>query len=131
MTITGLSCLVPGSRVIGYVTSAADGEDTDDESAAAIDVACERSNGTSSRSSATWIRARRSVGRLCAMCSKITEGQPQGLVVSDLRRLGHSIVELGTLMARFRAADAALIALDPDLDTSTTEGPRWRARSSR
>jgi hypothetical protein len=43
VTITGLSCLVPGSRVTGYVTSAADGEDTDDdESAAAIDAACER-----------------------------------------------------------------------------------------
>jgi hypothetical protein len=65
------------------------------------------------------------------MCSKNHEAQPQGLVVSDLRRLGYSIVELGTLMAQFRDADAALIALDR---TSTRRRPRaatWRARSSR
>ena len=43
-------------------------------------------------------------------------------MVSDLHRLSRSIVDLGALLAWFRDAQATLIALDLNLDTSTPEG---------
>jgi len=46
----------------------------------------------------------------------------EGLVVSDLRRLTRSIVDLGAVITWFRDADATLIALDLGIDTSTPEG---------
>ena len=53
---------------------------------------------------------------------RIAEGQARGLVVSDLQRLTRSPHDLGVLMAWFRDANARLVALDLDLDTSTPEG---------
>ena len=53
---------------------------------------------------------------------RIAEGAARGLVVSDLEHLASSVADLGALMAWFRDADAALIALDLDVDTSTPEG---------
>jgi hypothetical protein len=53
---------------------------------------------------------------------RIAEGQARGLVVSDLQRLSRSPHVLGVLMAWFREANATLVALDLDLDTSTPAG---------
>ena len=53
---------------------------------------------------------------------QIANGHAEGLVVSNLQRLSRSIVDLGALMAWFREAQAALIALDLDIDTSTPRG---------
>ena len=53
---------------------------------------------------------------------QIAEGKARGLVVSDLRRLSRSIVDLGRLMEWFRDAGAGLIALDLGVDTSTPAG---------
>jgi DNA invertase Pin-like site-specific DNA recombinase len=116
--------LSPGSALIGYVTVAADpaaGEG--DESAAAIEAACERygwnllevvrdpdQGPTLDRSG------------LRSALERITDGQARGLVVSDLEPLSRSIVDLGALMAWFRDAHATFIALDLDIDTSTPEG---------
>jgi DNA invertase Pin-like site-specific DNA recombinase len=53
---------------------------------------------------------------------RIAHWHADGLVVSDLQRMSRSIVDLGTLMAWFRDAQAALIALDLGIDTSTLKG---------
>jgi DNA invertase Pin-like site-specific DNA recombinase len=118
------SCLSPGHRVIGYLTvSAEPGVSDDHGSSAAIEVMCERSG---------WelleIVRDREVGptlerpALGYALERIAKRQADGLVVSDLQRLSRSIVDLGALMAWFRNAQAALIALDLDIDTSTPKG---------
>lgn len=118
------SRLSPGSALIGYVTVAADPDAGEgDESAAAIEAACERygwnllevvrdrdQGPTLDRSG------------LRSALERITDGQARGLVVSDLEPLSRSIVDLGALMAWFREAHATFIALDLDIDTSTPEG---------
>jgi DNA invertase Pin-like site-specific DNA recombinase len=119
-TTSGLS---PGSAVIGYVTPATDRADGAGRSARAIEAICERSG---------WdlleIVHERDDGQtldragLRHALERITSGDAQGLVVGDLQRISRSLVDLGTLMAWFRDADAALIALDLDVDTSTPEG---------
>ena len=62
---------------------------------------------------------------------QIEAGQARALVVTDLDRVGRSMVDLGTLMQWFRDANAALVALDAGLDTSTAEGDRVAALLSR
>jgi DNA invertase Pin-like site-specific DNA recombinase len=53
---------------------------------------------------------------------EIAAGKASGLIVSDLRRLSRSMVDLGALMEWFRDAGAGLIALDLGVDTSTPNG---------
>jgi DNA invertase Pin-like site-specific DNA recombinase len=121
--------LPPGQAVIGYVTVSADSGSSEARgSTAAIEATCERSG---------WklleiVRDRengRTLDRpgLGYALERIVDGQAHGLVVSDLQRLSHSILDLGALMAWFRDADATLIALDLDIDTSTPEGHRVAA----
>ena len=118
------SQVVPGSRLIGYVTVPADvGPRTADHSAAAIESMCERCD---------WnlleIVRDRDSGRILERpglgyaLERIANGDANGLVVSDLQRLSGSIVDLGALMDWFRQARATLIALDLGIDTSTPEG---------
>ena len=115
-----------GRRVIGYVTVASDaGGGEDHGSAAAIAATCERSN---------WklveIVRDREIGSalerpaLGYALQQIANGKADGLVVSNLQRLSRSIVDLGALLAWFRDAQAALIALDLNLNTSTPRGRR-------
>jgi hypothetical protein len=54
---------------------------------------------------------------------RIAGGEARGLVVSDARLLGRSI-DLGELLRRLQAAEAALVAIDLGLDTSTVQGRR-------
>jgi DNA invertase Pin-like site-specific DNA recombinase len=116
----------PGARdaVIGYVTlPTMVGSSRDGASSAAIEAACEH---------AGWklleIVRDRDRGRplerpgLRYALQRIADGEARGLVVDDLQRLGHSIVNVGALMAWFRDAGATLVALDVGLDTSTPEG---------
>jgi DNA invertase Pin-like site-specific DNA recombinase len=118
----------PGSprvhRVIGYITiSAGLAVGEDDESTVAIKAMCERSG---------WqlveIVRDREVGStlerpaLGYALERIAHRHADGLVVSDLQRMSRSIVDLGTLIAWFRDAQAALIALDLGIDTSTLKG---------
>jgi DNA invertase Pin-like site-specific DNA recombinase/peptidoglycan hydrolase-like protein with peptidoglycan-binding domain len=116
--------LPPVRRVIGYITiSASRAAGEHDESLAAIDAMCERSG---------WqlveIVRDREVGSalerpaLGYALERIAHREADGLVVSDLQRLSRSIVDLGTLMAWFRDAQAALVALDLGIDTSTPKG---------
>jgi len=54
---------------------------------------------------------------------RITDGEASALVVSDVRLLAHSI-DLADVMERLDAAEAALVAIDLGLDTSTPHGRR-------
>ena len=62
---------------------------------------------------------------------RIADGRARGLVVSDLQRLSRSPGDLGALMAWFRDADATLVALDLELDTSTPARPPGRKHAHR
>jgi DNA invertase Pin-like site-specific DNA recombinase len=114
-----------GAQVIGYVTgpptvSQANGRGPERD----IERACERSG---------WhlveIVRDRENGRilerpgLSAALERIADGHARGLVVNDARLLSRS-VDFATFVQWFRDADAALIALDLGLDTSTPEGSR-------
>jgi DNA invertase Pin-like site-specific DNA recombinase/peptidoglycan hydrolase-like protein with peptidoglycan-binding domain len=116
--------LGPGDRVIGYITVSADSRTSGgDDSAAAIEAMCERCG---------WelleIVRDRDIGvtlerpALGYALNRIAERQAAALVVTDLRRLSRSIVDLGALMAWFRDAQATLVALDLDINTSTRKG---------
>ena len=118
------SRLQPGEPVIGYITVSSQANRNETDGAVReIEAACE---------SAHWELAEvvtdRESGRglerpgLAYALSQIAEGKARGLVVSDLRRLSRSIVDLGALMAWFRDAGAGLVALDLDVDTSTPAG---------
>jgi Resolvase, N terminal domain len=115
--------LEPGSPVIGYVTAGDDnGRMTPPERA--IERACER---------AGWrlvaIVRDREGGRLLERpglshaLDRIADGQAGGLVVTDARLLSRSL-DFAGLVSWFRESDAALIALDLGVDTSTPEGSR-------
>jgi DNA invertase Pin-like site-specific DNA recombinase len=118
------SQLPPGCPLIGYIIVSADsGSGETERSSAAIAATCERSG---------WnlleIVRDRDSGRILERpglgyaLERIAAGHADGLVVSDLRRLSHSSVNLGALMVWFRDAHATLIAPDLDIDTSTPEG---------
>jgi DNA invertase Pin-like site-specific DNA recombinase/peptidoglycan hydrolase-like protein with peptidoglycan-binding domain len=118
------SCLLPGHRVIGYVTLPREPGATDDAgSSEAIQEMCERCG---------WellqIVRDREVGPtldrpgLGYALERIARREADGLVVSDLKRASRSMVDLGALMGWFRNARAALIALDLGIDTSTPRG---------
>ena len=111
-------------EVIGYVTTSTDAwSDADEGAAVAIAATCE---------SADWdlleiVRDRengRTLDRpgLSYALERIAEGRASGLVISELRRLSRSPADLRALIAWFRDADATLVALDLDLDTSTPAG---------
>ena len=119
------SGLAAGEAVIGYVTLAPDAQPSDaDVPVHAIEAACERSewelievvtdreNGVSSLERPGLSRA----------LEQIADGRARALVVSDLRRLSRSIIDLGALVEWFRDAQAALVALDLGIDTSTPSG---------
>jgi DNA invertase Pin-like site-specific DNA recombinase len=114
----------PGEAVIGYVTVSSEANRNEADAAVhEIEAACE---------SAQWelneVVTDRESGHglerpgLAYALRQIAEGKARGLVVSDLRRLSRSIVDLGALMEWFRDADAGLVALDLGVDTSTPAG---------
>jgi DNA invertase Pin-like site-specific DNA recombinase/peptidoglycan hydrolase-like protein with peptidoglycan-binding domain len=116
--------LGPGDRVIGYITVSADARANEDNgSAAAIKAMCERSGWrlldiVHDRDTGVTLE-RPGLGYALR---RIADHEAAGLVVSDLRRLSRSIVDLGALMAWFRDARATMVALDLDINTSTPKG---------
>jgi DNA invertase Pin-like site-specific DNA recombinase/peptidoglycan hydrolase-like protein with peptidoglycan-binding domain len=118
------SGLLPGEPVIGYVTVSSEAHRSDaDPAVHEIEAACERAS-LELLEVVTDRESGRGLERpgLTYALQQITEGKASGLVVSDLRRLSRSIVDLGALMEWFRAAGAGLIALDLGVDTSTPVG---------
>jgi hypothetical protein len=65
----------------------------------------------------------RSPVEIWSALARIEDGEAQALVVSDARLLGRDI-DLGDVVQRLDAADAALVAVDLGLDTSTAHGRR-------
>jgi DNA invertase Pin-like site-specific DNA recombinase len=118
------SRLGPRDRVIGYITISAESRASEDDgSAEAIEAMCERSGWelleiVHDREAGVTLE-RPALGYAL---KRIADRQAAGLVVSDLRRLSRSIVDLGALMAWFRDAQATLVALDLDINTSTPKG---------
>jgi peptidoglycan hydrolase-like protein with peptidoglycan-binding domain len=110
--------------VIGYLaTPAVPWSDEHERSAAAIEAVCERSAWE--LLDIVWERENgmpQERPELSYACERIASGQARGLVVSDLQRLSRSETEMGAFMAFFRDADATLVGLDIDLDTSTPGG---------
>jgi DNA invertase Pin-like site-specific DNA recombinase len=118
------SALVAGEPVIGYVTVSPEAQRNEaDPAVHAIEAACERA-GLELLEVVTDRESGRGLERpgLTYAMRQIAEGKASGLIVSDLRRLSRSIVDLGALMERFRTAGAALVALDLGVDTSTPVG---------
>jgi hypothetical protein len=58
--------------------------------------------------------------------ARIADGQAQGLIVSDARRLGPAR-DLAAFLRWALATEATVIAVDLGLDTSTPEGRRMAA----
>jgi len=116
------SRLAAGEAVIGYVTATPD-ENTRQEAFMAIETACERAGWRLADIVADHDTGRM-VGRpgLTRALERIAAGEARGLVVADARRLVRSLTDLGALLAWFRDAGAALVALDLDLDTATPHG---------
>jgi hypothetical protein len=110
--------------MIGYLaTPAVAWSDEHERSAAAIEAVCERSAWE--LLDIVWERENgmpQERPELSYACERIARGQARGLVVSDLQRLSRSETEMGAFMAFFRDADATLVGLDIDLDTSTPGG---------
>jgi DNA invertase Pin-like site-specific DNA recombinase len=113
----------PGDPVIGYVTVAPD------DKLAAGDCATIRA----AADKAGWdllgvVRDRNRGGPsatrpgLAYALDLIEAQQARALVVSDVRKLSRSIVDLAKVMRRLRDAGAVLIGLDLGFDTSTPEG---------
>ncbi|MCW3003472.1 MAG: putative resolvase [Conexibacter sp.] len=110
--------------VIGYVALSPEGpEEEADGPAHAIAELCER---------AGWqlvdVVTDRETGRglerpgLAYALKQIAERKARGLVISELQRVSRSTIEIGALLEWFRDADAALVALDLGLDTSSAAG---------
>ena len=118
------SGLQAGALVIGYVTGPRAGRSEEHPPERDVERACERSG---------WqlvevVRDREDGSilerpALTAALERITAGQAHGLVVNDARLLSRS-VDFAKFVQLFRDAEAALIALDLGLDTSTPEGSR-------
>jgi DNA invertase Pin-like site-specific DNA recombinase len=113
-------------RVIGYVTVHNGAPGGSEHAAIEIQRACEVSGWhlvdvVTDRDSGRRSLERPGVGYAL---DRIAAGEADGLVVSEITRLVRSHVDLASLLRCFRARNAALIALDLDLDTSTVEGRR-------
>ena len=110
-----------GALVIGYVTGPRAGHAEPERD---IERACERSGWqlvdvVRDREDGSILDRPALTGAL----ERIVAGQAHGLVVNDARLLGRS-VDFAKFVQWFRDAEAALIALDLGLDTSTPEGSR-------
>jgi DNA invertase Pin-like site-specific DNA recombinase len=116
----------PRRRVIGYITVHNGAPRASDDAATAIQRACELSDWRLVEIVSDRDSGRRSLERpgMGYALGRITAGEAQGLVVSELIRLVRSQVDLGSFLQWFRERDAPLIALDLDIDTSTAEGQR-------
>jgi DNA invertase Pin-like site-specific DNA recombinase/peptidoglycan hydrolase-like protein with peptidoglycan-binding domain len=118
------SRLEAGQPVIGYVTVSPEAHRTEaDRPTRMIEERCQAS-GWELIEVVTDRETGRSLERpgLAYALQGIAEHKAHGLVVSELRRLSRSIVDLGALLEWFRDAQAALVALDLDMDTSTPSG---------
>jgi peptidoglycan hydrolase-like protein with peptidoglycan-binding domain/DNA invertase Pin-like site-specific DNA recombinase len=110
--------------VIGYVMVSAEGPPQEaDGPARLIEAACQR-GGWALEEVVTDRENGHGLDKpgLTYALERIANGEARGLVVSDMRRLCHSIADMGALMGWFIDANATLVALDLSVDTSTAAG---------
>ncbi len=109
--------------MIGYVTVAAGQAEHDEGAFAAVEQACQERDWELLEivRDQEGTRMLERPGLSYAL-RRIAGGQALALVVSDMRRLSRSLVDLGTLLEWFRDAGATLIALDLALDTGSPQG---------
>jgi peptidoglycan hydrolase-like protein with peptidoglycan-binding domain len=106
---------------IGYVTGSADRNGHAARSERAIARICERDGWE--LVDTVHDRDGLEGSEMSRVLDRIADGEARALVVSDARLLGRG-VELADVMARLDAAEAALVAIDLGLDTSTPHGRR-------
>jgi DNA invertase Pin-like site-specific DNA recombinase len=113
-------------RLIGYITVHDGASGAPDDQEVAIRRACELCNWQLANVVTDRDSGRRSLDRpgIGYALDQIARGRADGLVVSEVVRLVRSQVDMAALMHWFREHNAALIALDLDIDTSTAEGRR-------
>jgi DNA invertase Pin-like site-specific DNA recombinase len=118
----------PGAarRLIGYITVHDGPSGAPDDQEAAIRRACDLFHWHLAKVVTDRDSGRRSLDRpgIGYALDQIARGRADGLVVGELVRLVRSQVDLAAFLHWFREHDAALIALDLDIDTSTAEGRR-------
>jgi hypothetical protein len=113
-----------GDPVIGYITLSPGGQESDAERPTqVIAQACDRA-GWELVEVVTDHEAGHGLQRpgLRYAIEQVAEGNARGLVIDEVRRVTRSAGDLAALIERFRDADAALVALDLGLDTSTAVG---------
>jgi DNA invertase Pin-like site-specific DNA recombinase len=113
----------PGDPVIGYVTVGWGDQLTIDD-CATISAAAQRAGWQLLEVVRDRDRGGASLARpgLAYALDQIEAHRARALLVSDLRRLSRSIVDLAKVIRRLRDAGAVLIGLDLGFDTSTPEG---------
>jgi DNA invertase Pin-like site-specific DNA recombinase len=116
----------PHGRVIGYVTIHNGAPGASESAAIAIQRACQLAGWRLVDLVTDRDSGRRSFERpgIGYALDRIAAGDAEGVVVSEITRLVRSQVDLASLLRCFRSRNAALIALDLNLDTSTAEGRR-------
>jgi DNA invertase Pin-like site-specific DNA recombinase len=114
------SALTSGDTVVGYVSL---GEGDENVAFGRIEEACEE-RGWQLSEIVRDEEPARGLDRpgLQYALQQVAGGNARGVVVSDVRHLSRSLVDLGVLLEWFRDAQASLIALDLDLDTTTPVG---------
>jgi DNA invertase Pin-like site-specific DNA recombinase len=116
----------PHGKVVGYVTVHDDAPGASESAASEIQRACKLAGWRLVDLVTDRDTGRRSVERpgIGYALDRIAAGDADGLVVSEITRLVRSQVDLASLLRWFRNRNAALVALDLNLDTSTAEGRR-------
>jgi DNA invertase Pin-like site-specific DNA recombinase/peptidoglycan hydrolase-like protein with peptidoglycan-binding domain len=117
-----LSQLARGERVIGYVTKDPDPV-REQQAFIEIETLCEQAGWELEeivRDEDTGPMPERPGVR--RVLEAIAAGDARGAVITDTRKLIGSLSDLGALLEWFRDANAALVALDLELDTTTVDG---------
>ena len=117
------SQLGSGEPVIGYVATVSDPR-TDQEAFMDIEAACDQAGWRLDeivRDQDTGRMVGRPGSHARARADR-RRARPVRLVVSDSRSLVRSLADLSALLEWFRDAEAALVALDLELDTATVHG---------
>lgn len=115
-------------NVIGYIRVSTDEQATNGHGLAsqdqAIRAACERRGWTLLDLVAEEGRTASNLDRpvLREVLERIAAGEADGLIVAKLDRLTRSVIDFAVLLDWFSATNAALVALDLDIDTSTPGG---------
>jgi DNA invertase Pin-like site-specific DNA recombinase/peptidoglycan hydrolase-like protein with peptidoglycan-binding domain len=114
--------LRPGEPVLGYVT-AVDHAGREHQQVIAIEKVCAQARLDLKEIIRDEARDRMAdrPGLIRAL-EAIAAGDARGLVIGEGRRMVRSMAELGSLLEWFRDAEAALVAVDLDVDTSTAHG---------